>query len=79
MNGISGDPFPTPFAEPAGKGLSAPWINVLWAFLNILVGYLLLIKGRITCKNKIFLLIFFVGVPAISSTLSITIIEKVKI
>ena len=59
VNGISGDPFPTPFADPPGKGLSAPWINVLWAFFNMLVGYLLFVYGRITRKNKFSLLIFF--------------------
>ena len=39
IHGISGDPFPTPFAEPPGKGLSSPTVNVAWAFANIIAGY----------------------------------------
>jgi hypothetical protein len=29
VHGISGDRFPTPFANPPGKGLSSPTLNVL--------------------------------------------------
>jgi hypothetical protein len=31
VNGVSGDRFPTPFANPPGKGLSSPTVNVAWA------------------------------------------------
>jgi hypothetical protein len=30
VHGVSGDPFPTPFAHPPGRGLSSPTVNVLW-------------------------------------------------
>lgn len=40
-SGICGRPFPTPFASPPGRGLSSPVVNVLWATLNAVVGYLL--------------------------------------
>ena len=79
VNGISGNPFPTPFAYPPGKGLSAPWINVLWAFFNMMVGYLLFVYGRISKSNKISLLIFFIGALTIALMLSIAFIDKVKI
>lgn len=36
VNGVSGRPFPTPFATPPGVGLSAPWVNVLWSSANAL-------------------------------------------
>ena len=26
-NGVSGRPFPTPFAKPPGRGLSPSWVN----------------------------------------------------
>ena len=39
VNGVSGDPFPTPFAHPPGKGLSSPLVNVLWSLLNVIIGY----------------------------------------
>lgn len=44
VNGISGRPFPTPFASPPGRGLSSPLINVLWGALNVFVGYLLVCR-----------------------------------
>lgn len=41
--GIQGKPFQTPFAKPPGKGLSSSTVNVLWAFANLVVAYLLLL------------------------------------
>jgi hypothetical protein len=41
-SGVMGRPFPSPFASPPGKGLSSPSVNVLWGFLNAVVGYSLL-------------------------------------
>jgi hypothetical protein len=37
IHGISGDKFPSPFAKPHGKKLSSPTLNVIWAFMNLLV------------------------------------------
>lgn len=42
VNGISGRPFPTPFADPPGVGLSDPWTNVAWSGVNAIAGTLLL-------------------------------------
>ena len=78
VNGVSGDPFPTPFADPPGKGLSSPLINVLWALLNLVIGYLLFRAGKINSKNKLALIIFFIGIALISIQLSIHFAEKVK-
>jgi len=36
-----GRPFQSPFAKPSGKGLSSSTVNVVWGFLNAVVGYLL--------------------------------------
>ena len=41
-NGVSGRPFPTPFAKPPGRGLSPAWVNVLWGLFNLVISYLLL-------------------------------------
>ena len=82
VNGISGNSFPTPFADPPGKGLSSPLTNVLWALLNLLIGYLLFRFGRvkrINAENKLSLLIFFAGIVCISIMLSIAFMDKVKI
>ena len=45
VHGISGDRFPTPFAHPPGKGLSSATVNVIWALLNLVVGYFLFRMG----------------------------------
>ena len=58
IHGVSGDPFPSPFSDPPGKGLSSPTVNVLWASLNLLIGYLLFRFGRVSNANKISLLVF---------------------
>jgi hypothetical protein len=44
LNGVSGRPFPTPFASPPGKGLSSPTFNVLWGSLNLVIEYLLVFR-----------------------------------
>ncbi|HXD92247.1 MAG TPA: hypothetical protein VNX01_03495 [Bacteroidia bacterium] len=79
VNGISGDVFPSPFADPPGKGLSSPLVNVLWALFNLVVGYFLFKGGKISSKNKLALLIFFLGIALISIMCSITFAEKVKL
>lgn len=40
-NGISGRPFPSPFASPPGQGESSAIVNVAWGAFNFIVGYLL--------------------------------------
>lgn len=78
VNGVSGNPFPSPFSDPPGKGLSSPLTNVIWALANLLVGYLLFRFSRATSKNKLALLIFFIGIIWISIMLSINFAEKMK-
>ncbi|MDB5256347.1 MAG: hypothetical protein JWM14_1042 [Chitinophagaceae bacterium] len=75
-NGISGDPFPSPFANPPGKGLSSPLINVLWALANLVVGVLLFKVSKLSWSNKLALLIFFLGIALMSINLSIHFAEK---
>ncbi|MGN6647567.1 MAG: hypothetical protein ACTHJT_13685 [Cytophaga sp.] len=76
VNGISGDPFPSPFSNPPGKGLSSPLINVLWALFNLLVGYLLFRVSKISHRTKLALFVFFIGVALMSVNLSIHFAEK---
>jgi hypothetical protein len=70
VHGISGDPFPTPFAKPPGKGLSSPTVNVLWALLNLAIGYVLIRVGKVSDHNLPALAVFFAGVAAMSIMLS---------
>lgn len=39
VNGLSGRPFPSPFASPPGVGESPAPVNVLWGFTNLVIGY----------------------------------------
>jgi hypothetical protein len=41
--GSMGRPFQSPFAKPAGEGLSSSSVNVFWGFLNLAVAWLLLV------------------------------------
>ncbi len=44
VSGVTGRPFQTPFADPPGEGLSSSTANVLWGFVNLAVGYLLVCR-----------------------------------
>ena len=76
IHGISGDGFPSPFANPPGKGLSSPLVNVLWGLGNALVGYVLFRSGKVSQSNVWSLLVFGVGVVAMSVMLSFAFIDK---
>jgi hypothetical protein len=52
-NGISGRPFPSPFASPPGQGMSSPLINVLWGSFNFIVGIILLRAGGFDAKKVV--------------------------
>lgn len=76
VHGVSGDGFPSPFANPPGKGLSSPLVNVLWALFNLVVGYYLYRAGKINSGNRIALLVFFFGIAACSIMLSLAFVAK---
>jgi hypothetical protein len=44
VSGVMGRPFQSPFAKPPGRGLSSSTVNVLWGFLNLAIGYVLLCR-----------------------------------
>ncbi|MBU9849254.1 hypothetical protein ACE2AK_23640 [Rahnella perminowiae] len=44
VSGVMGKAFQSPFAKPPGEGLSSSIVNVLWGFLNIVVGYVLVCR-----------------------------------
>ena len=76
IHGISGDSFPSPFANPPGKGLSSPMVNTLWGLGNLLIGYILFRAGKISKENKWSLLVFFAGIVCISIMSSIAFMDK---
>jgi hypothetical protein len=71
LHGISGEQFPTPFARPPGKGLSSPTVNVVWALINLVVGYLLFRFGNVWNGGNLALIVFFAGIAALSIWLSV--------
>lgn len=76
VHGVSGNRFPTPFARPPGKGLSSPIVNVLWALVNLVVGYLLFRAGRVSSGSYSALIAFFAGIVAISTMMSVRFATK---
>jgi hypothetical protein len=76
VHGISGDRFPTPFARPPGKGLSSPTVNVVWALLNVVVGYILFQVGKVASGDHLALVVFFVGIVVISVMASVSFAKK---
>ena len=78
VHGISGDRFPTPFAHPPGRGLSSPTLNVVWAFLNLLVGGVLYKFGHVSNEAYATLVLLFSGAAAISTILSIRFAQKMR-
>ena len=78
VHGISGDRFPTPFANPPGKGLSSPTLNVAWAFLNLLIGGALFKAGHVSSDANATLTLLFCGALAISAILSVRFAQKMR-
>lgn len=76
VQGISGEPFPTPFAKPPGKGLSSPLVNMVWALFNLVAGYVLFRVGKVWDGGDLALGIFFAGIAAISVMLSVNFAKK---
>lgn len=62
LSGVSGRPFPSPFASPPFKGLSSPAVNVAWGLVNMVMAYLLLAQvGEFDIKSVRSFAIAFAG------------------
>jgi len=71
IHGVSGQQFPTPFADPPGQGMSSATLNVVWGLANMLIGCFLLCVSKLTSKNKLGLSIFFTAIACTGVSLSI--------
>ncbi|BDD03853.1 hypothetical protein [Aureibacter tunicatorum] len=78
IHGISGDSFPTPFANPPGKGLSSPLINLLWGYFNLLMSYILYKFSKLNSQNKQALASITAGIIIMSFVLGITLAGKLS-
>jgi hypothetical protein len=71
VNGVSGRPFQSPFANPPGVGLSSALVNVLWGFSNLVIAYLLLAKvGSFELRRPRHALVAGLGALAMSVMLA---------
>ena len=43
VQGVCGHKFQSPFASPPGVGESSPLVNVIWGWVNFVLGYALLV------------------------------------
>lgn len=67
VSGIMGKPFQSPFAKPPGEGLSSSTVNVLWGFLNMAIGYVLVCRiGNFSLNDTGDAVVFGLGILAIS-------------
>jgi len=65
--GVSGSAFQSPFATPPGEGLSSSRLNVIWGFINLVIGYLLTVRvGRMDLRRNSHALAVFAGVLAMA-------------
>lgn len=78
FHGISGDRFPTPFAHPPGRGLSSPTVNVIWAWVNLVAGYVLFRVGKVSSAETPTLIVFLAGIVFISTALSFSFRQKMS-
>lgn len=66
VEGITGNAFPTPFANPPPPaGVSNSQTNVIWALSNLIVGYVLLRYGKFRLNGDLVpVIVAFAGFTA---------------
>ena len=69
-HGISGEDFAAPFGYLLGPGLPSNLSNVIWGFINIVVGYVQFVRGRPFQQDTRRTLAFFAGVLTMGIFLS---------
>jgi hypothetical protein len=69
-HGISGEPFPGPYQFVVGPGLWNNLINVLWGFVNVVLGYGHFVRTE-PLSSRANTIAFFCGVLAMGVFLSI--------
>jgi hypothetical protein len=69
--GVSGMPFPSPFATPHGVGDSPPLVNFWWGAANLLVGLYLLQRHPVPVELSVDFITFLAGVLALGTFASL--------
>ncbi|HEY7146566.1 MAG TPA: hypothetical protein VH637_20190 [Streptosporangiaceae bacterium] len=71
VHGISGEHFPAPFGYLLGTGVWDNISNVVWGFINIVLGLNLLQAGRVFKGERWRLVLFFAGFLGMAILLSV--------
>lgn len=66
INGVSGRPFPSPFADPPGIGLSSPVANIAWATINFAVAMAFVCFGKLSQRQRTIAPACFTGALAMA-------------
>jgi len=61
INGVSGRPFPSPFSDPPGIGLSSPTQNITWAAINFLIAIAFIYYGKLNQRHRSVAISYFLG------------------
>jgi len=70
LTGIVGRPFPSPFSEPPGVGLSSPVANIIWATINFLLASACVYFGKLNQRHRTIFLAYFAGALAMALNLA---------
>lgn len=69
--GVTGEKFPTPFAKPPARGLSSPFLNVIWGLINLAVGLILAESGDVSVGGSLSVITLFSGFALMGILLSL--------
>jgi hypothetical protein len=69
-HGISGEDFAAPFRYALGAGIWSNLANVLWGFLNLVLGYQLVTTGKVFGTDQTRTVAFFTGILVMGLFLS---------
>jgi len=71
VHGVNGDHFPNPFSILFGTTFDAPVVNILWAVINVCLGYVLLRAGKVAKDNIRTVIAFLLGFSALGVFLAL--------
>ena len=66
ISGVTGTPFPSPFSDPPGVGLSSPVLNILWATINAIIASAFVYFGKLNQRHYSVKFGYCVGALAMS-------------
>lgn len=69
--GVTGMPFPSPFATPHGVGNSPPLVNFWWGAANLLLGLYLLQRHPVSVEPSGDFVAFLAGVLVLGTFASV--------